>query len=442
MKKYILMPVLALMAFTAVAQDFDNDPALQLENKQKEVKFTVGARMMADAALYHTDFTPMKSGATISDARIRTSMTYKNWYFYADFGFGGGKFSQKNIFLQYSKDAHTVKLGYYNDPAGTMARNTSLGSYHFISRPGSTNSLGVGRELGVSYKYNTDRFMAYQGVFTENQYNKIKAGFNGVTIAGCYLYRPLVSATSNAHIGVNARFAHLGGGEVYKNVLKKSLHLGQSLETFVDEDEQFVSADLDWANNVLNLGAEVLYHNEKFFARGEFIYKYVTKKRDSYSLFIDAQDNIDGWGDIDWWENANRLKNNKFFGGYVEMGFQILGGGYKYNSKEGVLCGLDGKALEVVARYNYTGMNNRTDGEYFNRGRGHYYANGYMEDWPGTGATSVGGGDIHSVTLGLNYAFNRYVLCMVDYTWHKLDKPFLPNDKNFHVAQARVQFTF
>lgn len=442
MKKYILMPALAIFALAAVAQDFDNDPALQLENKEKEVTFTVGARMMADAALYHTDFTPMQSGASISDARIRTSMTYKDWYFYADFGFGGGKFSQKNIFLQYSKDEHAIKLGYYNDPAGSMARNTSLGSYHFISRPGSTNALGEGRELGVSYKYNTDRFMAYQGVFTENQYNKIDAGFNGITVAGRYLYRPVVGSKENAHIGINARFAHLGGGEVYKNVLKKSLHLGQSLETFVDEDEQFMNADLDWANNVVNVGVEALYHNEKAFVRGEFLYKYVTKKRDTYSLFIDAQDNIDGWGDIEWWTTANRLKNNSFYGGYVEAGYQIFGKGYKYNSKEGVLGGLDGKALEIVARYNYTGLNNRTSGEYFNRGRGHYYANGYMEDWPGTGATTVGGGDVHSVTVGVNYSFNKYVQLMVDYTFHHLKKDYYPQDKNFHMGQARVQFTF
>ena len=93
------MPLLAVFALTAAAQDFDTDPTLELENAEKEVKFTVGARMMADAAAYHSEFTHLQSGASITDARIRTSMTYKDWYFYADFGFGGGKFSQKNIFL-------------------------------------------------------------------------------------------------------------------------------------------------------------------------------------------------------------------------------------------------------------------------------------------------------------------------------------------------------
>ena len=442
MKKYILMPVLAVFALAAGAQDFDNDPTLKIENKEKEVKFTVGARMMADAALYHSDFTPMQSGASITDARIRTSMTYKDWYFYADFGFGGGKFSQKNIFLQYNKNNHAVKVGYYNDPAGSMARNTSLGSYHFISRAGSSMALGEGRELSLTYKFANKNFMAYQGIFTENAYNKIESGFNGLGISGRYLFRPIIDEHQTLHVGVSGRFVHMGGGTVYKNVLKKTLHLGQPLETYVDEDEQFVSADLDWANNVINVGAEALYHNDKFFLRGEFFYKKVTKKRDSYSLFIDAQDNIDGWGDIGWWENANKLKDNKFLGGYVEAGVMLLGKGYKYNCQEGLLGGLDGKALELVARYNYTGLNNLTDGEYYNAGRGHYYANGYMEDWPGTGATSVGGGDVHSVTVGLNYSFNKYVQVMLDYTYHKLDKPFLPQDKNFHVGQARVQFTF
>ena len=104
MKKHIYFSALVALtlASTAVAQDFDTNPVVKYENKEAKVKFTVGARMMADVAYYHTDFTPMKSGAAITDARIRTSMAYDNWYFYADFDFSKGEFSQKNIFLQYT----------------------------------------------------------------------------------------------------------------------------------------------------------------------------------------------------------------------------------------------------------------------------------------------------------------------------------------------------
>lgn len=449
--KYIIMSALAALALSATAQDFDNDPTLKIDNKDQKVNFTVGARFMADAAYYHTDFTPLQSGASITDARIRTSMTYgQNWYFYADFGFGNGKFSQKNIFLQYatknaSDATHAIKVGYYNDPAGSMARQTSLGSYHFISRAGMSNAIGAGRELGITYKYSSNNWFLYQGVFTENQYNKIDAGFNGYALSGRWLYRQL-DCYNKFHVGVNARFLHLGGGETVvtkgSSVLKKTFAMGQSLETYVDEDEQFVGCELPWANNVIDLGAEALYLNKNFFVRGEFKHRIVTKSRDSYKIFIASQDNIDGWGDIELWENANKLKTNHFNGAYIEAGYKLFGGDYKYNKFDGVMGGLDGKSLEIVARFNYTGLNDLTEGEYFSVGRNQYYAAGYMEDWPGTGATSVGGGDVYSTTVGVNYSFNKFAQVMLDYTWHKLDKDFLPYDKNIHQVQARVQFTF
>ena len=96
MNKYITLYLLSLAALAGHAQDFDTKPTLELGNKEQDVKFTIGARMMTDAAYYHSDFTPMHSGAALTDARIRTSMTYRNWYFYADFGFGKGKFDQKD----------------------------------------------------------------------------------------------------------------------------------------------------------------------------------------------------------------------------------------------------------------------------------------------------------------------------------------------------------
>lgn len=446
MKKYMLMPLLALTALSANAQDFDSKPTVTIDNKAEDLHFTVGARFMADAAYYHTDFTPMQSGAAISDARIRTSLTYQNWYFYADFGFGGGKFSQKNIFLQYAQEdskggRHAIKGGYYNDAAGSMARNTSLGSYHFISRAGATNALGEGRELGITYKYTNDHFLAYQGVFTENQYNKIEAGYNGLVFSGRYLYRPIIDENQTLAIGGNVRFQHVGGGVAEDNVLKKTVKLGQSMETFVDEDEQFVSCELPWAENVFDAGAEVLYHNQKMFVRGEYLYKHVTKKRDSKTLFDASNNNIDTWGTLDAWIAANPLRSNNFHGGYIEAGYMIFGNPYSYDKNEGVLRGLSGRTLEIVGRFNYTGLNDIVKGEYFSVARNQYYPDGYMADWPYK-STSVGGGAVHSYTLGLNYSFNKFAQVMVDYTYHHLTKDFLPYDKNFHEVQARLQFVF
>lgn len=445
MRKYIILPMLALCALTAGAQDFDNKPTVKIDNDKEDLHFTVGARFMADAAYYHTDFTPLQSGATINDARIRTSLSYKDWYFYADFGFGGGKFAQKNIFLRYNQKAgeanHDIQVGYYNDPAGSMARNTSLGSYHFISRPGVSNALGEGRELGATYKFTNKHFMAYQGVFTENQYNKEKAGFNGIVLAGRYQWRPIATEDQTLMIGGNIRYQHVGGGVTENNVIKKTLKLGQSLETYVDDDDQFVSCELPWAENVLDAGAEALYHNTNFFVRGEYLYKHVTKKRDSKTIFEASNDNVDTWGTLEAWVTANPLRANNFHGGYVEAGYMIFGNPYQFDSRNGTLKGLSGKSLEVVGRFNYTGLNDITEGDYFQAGRNQYYPGGKMADYPYK-STSVGGGNIRSYTVGVNYSFNKYVQVMLDYTYSRLSKDFLPNDKNFHAIQGRVQFIF
>lgn len=118
------MPVLAALSLSgsvAQAQDFDNKPVVNVSNSKENLNFTIGARFMMDGAYYHSDFTPVKSGAAITDARIRTSMSYEDWYFYADFDFSKGKFSQKNIFLQYSLEG--VKVLIALKPVTTTTRH-------------------------------------------------------------------------------------------------------------------------------------------------------------------------------------------------------------------------------------------------------------------------------------------------------------------------------
>lgn len=87
----------------------------------------------------------MKSGAAITDARIRTSLTYKQLYFYADFDFSKGTFKQKNIFVRYNfcestYGIHSVKAGYFNEPS-SMSLNASLYNYHFYSRAAPAMAL-------------------------------------------------------------------------------------------------------------------------------------------------------------------------------------------------------------------------------------------------------------------------------------------------------------
>ena len=281
MKRFALFVIMSYLSFAAVfPQDFDSKPAVNIENKKEDLRFTIGARFMADAAYYaNPGESVINSGAAITDARIRTSMTYHNWYFYADFDFSRGKFSQKNIFLQYAFNKkcgnHLVKAGYYNDPA-TMANNTSRGSLHFISRAAPVNALAPGRELGLSYIFYNKEFLVNQGVFAENKYNDQLSGFQGLTLGGRWIWRPFNNTGEVLHIGASFRHAKISTGVKVDGVLRTQLNLGSSLETYTDPTKNFLSVSLPWADHDYYFSGEFLYMKNNFFARGEYLFRHVT----------------------------------------------------------------------------------------------------------------------------------------------------------------------
>ena len=447
MKKYIFGSLLLLMMGTATpsqAQDFDIDPTLKFSHK--DFKFAAGGRFMTDMAYYKTDFTNLKSGAALVDARIHTSMEYQNWYAYVDVDFGRGKFTQKNIFLKYTFDQgyfeglHSLKLGYYNEPS-SMANNTSIYSYHFMTRAASAVALQPHRSLGLTYKYYDRMFMWNQGVFAENKYNDQIKGFQGVSVSGRWLVRPINNNERTFHLGVAGRYSRLNTGVLEDGQLKTQLALRSPMHTYVDVDETFLNAEIPWAKNVYDVSVEALYRSPKFFARGEYTYKYITKDRDDEALFHNQLGGVWSWTTLESWKAGNPLSSNQFRGGYLEMGYQILGDGYKYSNEDGVLKGNSGRALELVARYNYTKLNDIKDNDVFLYGKGKFYPNGEIKDYPAV-TRSVGGGRVHSATFGINYAFNKYAQVMFDYTYHKLDNVHNPMDKDFHTVQARVMVAF
>ena len=80
MKKQIFFPAFLVAIFLwsgniqAQVEDVAN-PLLKYVNRNNGLRFTAGGRLFTDVAYYHSEYTPMKSGAAITDARIRTSNT-------------------------------------------------------------------------------------------------------------------------------------------------------------------------------------------------------------------------------------------------------------------------------------------------------------------------------------------------------------------------------
>lgn len=442
MKKYILLPVLALLATTGIvnAQGFDKSPVINVENEG--VKISIGARFMSDVAYYNTEYTSMNSGAAITDARIRTGMEFQNWTFYADFGFSGGEFAQKDIWLQYVSKTkkggfHVIKGGYFNEPA-TLANNTSRGSLHFISRSAAVNALAGGRQLGATYKFYNDKFLANQGIFAENTNNNQEDGSQGVTLSGRWLYKPINTKYSTLHVGATFSYSSICTGTVTDDVLYTNLSLGTSMQTYTDPTKDFVNADVAWASDVYTASVEALYVEANYFVRGEYIYKNIGKTRDDYQLFVNQ---LGSSGSLASWQAANPLENSQFSGGYVEGAYLLFGENYSYSNATGTIGGMKGKSLELVARYSYLALNDVNDGELYVTALDKYYPNGYLED-SSASSTSIGGGNLHSATLGVNYSFNDYVQVLFDYTYNHLTRDKYVQDVNFHNVQARLIFAF
>ncbi len=448
-KLYYIFTILAIFTISGYTFGQEKDvlnPLLKYDNEKNELKFTIGGRFIGDASWYNTEFTPMKSGASIVDARIRTSLTYKDLYFYADFDFSKGEFKQKNIFLRYNfaqnnGRTHSLKVGYFAEPI-SMSYNTSIYNYHFISRPTMTNALSPGRALGISYKFYNDYFLLDQGVFTENKYNDQEAGSQGLSVTGRWVAKLINNQSNLLHIGLGARYARMNTGYEENGVFKTHQILSSSLQTYTDPVANFLSADLPWAKENLDLSAEALFKTDKFFARGEYTYKKVFKKRPDEELFQNQLGGAWSMSTLESWQAANQLRASKFQGAYLELGYLLMGDKYSYNHEYGLLNGMNDKnSLEIVARYSYVDLNDINKGDMYLIGNNKFYPNGEISDYPPV-SSSVAGGSLHAFTIGLNYTFNEYIKVMGEYQYGILDNVRYPKDENFHSLQMRVMFSF
>lgn len=424
-----------------------SQPLLRHVNRETDLKFTVGGRLFADVAYYHSEYTPLRSGAAITDARIRTSLRYRQFYFYADFDFSGGSFKQKNIFAQWNfretrDGSQSVKAGYFCEPL-TMAYQTSLYNYHFISRPAAVSALSPKRGLGVAYKYFDSDMLLDQGIFAENKYNDQISGFQGISLSGRWLYKVIHNGGMTLHVGLGLRYSLINTGRVIGgDAFETGVSLESAMETYVDHTTRFLHADVAWARHVLDLNPELLFKTDRLFVRGEYLYKRLYKDRPDSKLFANQLGGVWSFATLDAWKAGNPLRSSKFDGGYVEAGYLIWGKRYTYHDEYGLLGGPDDKnSLEVVARYSTVNLNDIRSGDFFLIGKHIFYPNGEISDYP-PASTSIGGGKMQAVTVGVNYTLNRYVRVMGAYEYSRLSNVYYPMDRNFHALQMRLMISF
>ena len=438
---YIILLAFFLSPALIVAQESNSGKTIVNTN---DLKISVGARLSMDAALYLQDYTPLKSGASISDARIRLTIVQGKWDAYYDVDFGKGILTQKNAFVRYNfSEVNSLRLGYGPEPF-SISYNTSQSDLHFISRSTPVNVLAPGRALGIDFKHAGDKFFGEAGIFSENLYDNQKEGDQGFAASGRFLFRPIMNDDMTLHVGVMGRYKKVGTGYVEgtPEVFVRNMHLGSPLETNVDRSVQFIGTDIKWASEEIKYGLEFLAVGEKAFIQGEFIGSHITRERPDQLLFENQLGGFWSWTTLSSWLKGNpSLTDLDFYGGYVEAGYLLKGSSYRYDKKNALLTRLmDRNALELVGRYSFTTLNDIADGDIFWKGQNRFFPESGITDYPPV-STSIAGGIVQTVTVGANYDFTPNTRLMLHYTHTLIDNYYFEDD-NAGVLQMRLQYRF
>jgi phosphate-selective porin OprO/OprP len=439
--KYLVMVVLFLSPVFILAQEPNTGLTIVEKN---DLKISVGARLSVDGALYLQDYTPLKSGASVSDARIRLTIVQGKWDAYYDVDFGKGILTQKNAFVRYNfSEKNSIRLGYGPEPF-SISYNTSQSDLHFISRSTPVNVLAPGRALGITFKHAGDKIFAEAGLFTENMYNKQEAGDQGYAASGRFLFRPVQSDDMSIHFGAIGRYSKIGTGfiEGEPEVFVRNMHLGSSLETNVDKSVNFIGTDVKWASEEFKYGLELLAVGKKAFVQGEFIGSHIVRDRPDRLLFENQLGGYWSWTTFDSWLKGNpSLTALNFYGGYVEIGYLLKGSAYHYDKKNALLSRLmDHNALELVGRYSFTTLNDIADGDVFWKGQNRFFPESGITDYPPV-STSIAGGIVQTITVGANYDFTPNTRLMLHYTHTLIDNYYFEDD-NAGALQMRLQYRF
>lgn len=256
---------------------------------------------------------------------------------------------------------------------------------------------------------------------------------------------------------------HAGGGFSYRRPdangfasgsddFNRKVNVSSALETNVDQTK-LLGKDINNVKNTFKYAAELMASYRNVYLTAEYIYANNKRERDWESMHNAILGTF--MGQIAPTQAAYKTlmggdPDVNIKGMTVQAGVLLRGGNYRYNYTDALMERPGKGSIELVARYNYTDMNNIVAGSQFIDG-------GFYSDMSAMGISahtlaalgmsngSWVGGKVNSFTLGLNYYFTKYIYAKVQYNYQRLDNRYnipLSLDKNLHALQARIAFEF
>lgn len=390
-KQKIIISLLLLAGISNISAQ-----SIDLKMGDEKVKFSPSARIYLDGATFLEDKTDLSNGVNIPDVRLGFKADYQQWSVKVDMGFGKGKVAAKDVFLQYNlnKTSH-LKAGHFYEPFGAE-RIESSSRTKFMTRNATSNAFAPGRNIGVAYTGWSNMLWYSAGLFADGgALANSKEGDDGYAATGRFVVSPLRTEGAVFHIGLGGtlRTADANGREEVDGVLRdkvRSISYKAGLNTNI-ESVNPIAVSISDANYQAKYGVELIGALGPVSLQSEYFHSNVRRNNDKATY--------------------------QAKGAYGQLGFLLTGQKYSYSSSSAMLARPANKSLELVARFNYTDMDDKRSGIY----------GGTIRDW----------------SLAANYYLNKFIMFRANYSYMSMGdyNPALASEK-VHAIQGRIQVAF
>lgn len=294
---------------------------------QEFVKATSGnfewrliGRVFFDGGVLTSDSTT--TSFQVNDIRLGVTARFmEDWEAKIELGYGDSKISLKDVYLNYTRENHSFRVGFHYEPFGNARVGTT--NYRFMTNASADRALGNKRKLGLSYSYNQKWLNIMAGIFSDGDIEKSKPFNQGYALVGKVVGRPWMEEKRVLHLGFAPRFSSSNDEFTFT--------AGAPTDLLAKNDNIIAEAVVGKVINQWKLDAELIFLYDKWYLQGQYFLAHLNRfGTDNY--------------------NAKA--------GYVQAGYMILGAKHNYNAKTGMIVNPAPKSLEVLVRYDNVNLNN------------------------------------------------------------------------------------
>ncbi len=373
--------------------------AMTMQAQEQETKFSIKptGRMLLDGAVYMPDGDGFSDGVAMPDIRMGAKVSYGKWAAKIDVGYGFGKISMKDVYMQYNFNPYNLlRMGYFVHQFGLNAATSSSMKPAMEAPITDTFFNATGRNLGVMYVYDKDKFfLGVSGIVAGTSMTE-PANEQGKTSIGAlnrFVYRPCFNDGLIAQVGMSLWYQTAMHKRIDNENGGKTLSAG-----YFDFSAGFptrvckvsmLGADIQEAKGVFKLSPEVVLAKDRIALEGQYYYMNIGR---------------------------HALPSYKAQGVYGLLRGLLIGDRYGYSHGDAGLATPKPGSLEMILGYNYTDAN--------------------------CGKAGIFGGVSNDYSVTLNYYINKYMLARLRYSYTDVRNSDVQHDRHVNTIQARLQIIF